>query len=131
MSRNILTEDKIHPAIRQQIGGGYPNTVNEVLEASQQHLVLVVGMAQNPVVKKVHHRLTQAGIPYHYLEYGNYFKEWRRRTAIKMLTGWQTFPQVFVRGQFVGGFSEVKALLDSGELKQLLSGGAATGDYSI
>ena len=37
-----------------------------------------------------------------------------------MWSGWPTFPMVFVKGVLVGGASELKKLLDSGELKRLL-----------
>jgi glutaredoxin-related protein len=57
----------------------------------------------------------------HYLEYGSYFSDWRRRTALKMWTGWPTFPMVFVRGALIGGAHELQRLIDCGELKQLLA----------
>ena len=44
-----------------------------------------------------------------YLEYGSYFSQWRRRTALKMWTGWPTFPMVFVNAVLVSG---AKALAD-------------------
>ena len=63
---------------------------------------------------------THAGVRYHYLEYGSYLGQWRRRNALKMWTGWPTFPMVFVRGTLVGGASDLAALIDSGELQRLL-----------
>ena len=65
--------------------------------------------------------LDDAGIPHAYLEYGSYFGEWRRRNALKMWTGWPTFPMVFVRGVLVGGASDLAKLVASGELKALLA----------
>jgi len=64
--------------------------------------------------------LAAAGISFHYLEYGSYFSEWRRRNALKMWTGWPTFPMVFVKGSLVGGGKEIEALIASGELKRTL-----------
>ena len=64
--------------------------------------------------------LTAAGISFQYLEFGNYLSGWRRRNALKMWTGWPTFPMVFVRGQLVGGASDTLKLIQSGELKRLL-----------
>ena len=64
--------------------------------------------------------LDAAGIAHHYLEYGSYFSEWRRRNALKMWTGWPTFPMVFVKGTLVGGASELERLIESGELKRML-----------
>ena len=54
-------------------------------------------------------RSTRAGIAHHYLEYGSYFSEWRRRNALKMWTGWPTFPMVFVKGALVGGAERARA----------------------
>jgi glutaredoxin-related protein len=53
--------------------------------------------------------------------YGSYLSMWRPRSALKMWTGWPTFPMVFVRGTLVGGAAEVEKLLASGELRTLLS----------
>jgi len=38
-----------------------------------------------------------------------------------MWTGWPTFPMIFVKGQLVGGAEDLKRLIDSGEMRQLLA----------
>jgi glutaredoxin-related protein len=120
MSRQLLDESAVHGGIQSLLGGGYDETVNEVKHAVANHAVVVVGMAQNPVVKKARKNLNAANQPYQYLEYGSYVKEWHRRLAIKMWSGWPTFPMVFVKGQLIGGNQELEALIASGELKTLL-----------
>jgi glutaredoxin-related protein len=35
-----------------------------------------------------------------------------------MWTGWPTFPMVFVKGVLVGGASDLKKLLETGDLKK-------------
>mgnify|MGYP003338499232 CR=1 FL=1 len=60
------------------------------------------------------------GIRYAYLEYGSYLSQWRRRLALKMWTGWPTFPMVFVKGTFVGGADDLARLQSTGELTRLL-----------
>lgn len=121
MSRVILAEQHIHPNIQNQIGGSkYRDTLEEVLKAVETHQVVVVGMAQNPVCKRVRKQLEEANIEFHYLEYGSYLKEWRRRLVLKMWTGWSTFPMVFIKGQLIGGSSDLQKILDNGEIQQLL-----------
>jgi len=120
LSRPILDETHIHPAIRERIAGHHADIVNEVQSAIAAHNVVVVGMSQNPMPKKARKLLDQAGIAHHYLEYGSYFNSWRRRNALKMWTGWPTFPMVFVKGTLVGGAQDVERLLESGELKKML-----------
>ena len=123
MAREVLPEDRIHPAIRERVAQSQRDIVREVQDAVAAHAVVVVGMAQNPFPRKARKLLDAAGVAYRYLEYGSYFGDWRRRNALKMWTGWPTFPMVFVKGVLVGGASELKRLADSGELKRTLSGG--------
>ena len=120
MPRTILDESRMHPAVRQRIANWHADIVHNVQAAANSNAVLVVGMAQNPSVKRVRRALQAAGQPFHYLEYGSYLSEWRRRSALKMWTGWPTFPMVFVRGVLVGGCEDTEKLIASGELKRLL-----------
>ena len=121
MARHILDESHIHPAIRQTVAGHFRDTVQEVQTAVAQHRIVVVGMSGNPVVRKARALLTDKGLDFRYLEYGSYFSQWRRRNSLKMWTGWPTFPIVFVDGMLVGGYKDLKALADSGELGRILA----------
>ena len=75
--------------------------------------------------KKARKALDAAGVPYRYLEYGSYLGGWRRRNALKMWTGWPTFPMVFVKGVLVGGAKTSQRLIASGELAKMLGGDAS------
>jgi monothiol glutaredoxin len=120
MARPILPEDRIHPSLREKVANNRVDIVKEVQEAVAANDVVIVGMAINPAPRKARKLLDAAGIPYKYMEYGSYFRQWRRRTALKMWTGWQTFPMIFVKGTFIGGASDLQKLLESGELQRLL-----------
>lgn len=121
MPRPILDESNIHPAIRETIASHEQGIVREVQAAVAKHSVVVVGMGMNPFPKKARKALDAAGVPYEYLEYGNYFNTWRQRNALKLWTGWPTLPMVFVKGVLVGGANDLIALLASGELKKMLA----------
>ena len=123
MPRPILDEARLHSAIREKVAANRVDIVKEVQAAIAANDVVVVGMGINPAVPKARRILDAAGIRYAYLEYGSYFSEWRRRTALKMWTGWQTFPMVFVKGVLVGGATDLAKLQESGELKKMLEGG--------
>ena len=120
MARPILDETRIHPAVRDKVANLHQDIVREVQQAVAQHAVVVVGMRQNPNPRRARRALEAAGIAHHYLEYGSYFGGWRRRNALKMWTGWPTFPMVFVKGMLVGGADDLQRLLASGELQRLL-----------
>ena len=121
MPRSVLDESRIHPAVRERVASHHAALVQEVQAAIQQHAVVVVGMAQNPYPRKARKALDAAGVPYRYLSYGSYFSDWRRRNALKMWTGWPSFPMVFVKGTLVGGADDLARLIDSGELRRLLA----------
>lgn len=121
MPRPILEEVNIHPAIREKIARHEQAIVQEVQAAVAKHPVLVVGMVMNPFPKKACKALDAAGVAYHYLEYGNYFNNWRQRNALKLWTGWPTFPMVFVKGVLVGGADDLIKLIHSGELEKQLA----------
>ena len=120
MPRPILAEAQIHPAIREQISRHEHAIVEEVQAAVAQHAVVVVGMASNPYPKKARKALDAAGVAHHDLDYGSYFSMWRQRNALKLWSGWPTFPMVFVKGTLVGGANDLDKLIASGELKKLL-----------
>lgn len=127
MSRPVLDEAHIHPAIRTKLAENRQAIVREVMEAIEANDIVVVGMAMNPFPRKARKILEQAKQPFCYLEYGSYLSRWRERNALKMWTGWPTIPMVFVRGVLIGGSTELQKLVDSGELKTLLGRGAAAG----
>ena len=129
MTRSILDEIHIHPSIREIVAGSHADIVRDVQGAIAANDVVVVGMAQNPFPRKARKLLERAAIAYKYLEYGSYFTGWRRRNALKMWSGWPSFPMVFVKGVLVGGADGLERLIKSGELTQMLGGkrGAAGG----
>ena len=121
MPRAHLAEAQIHPAIRAKVASHQADIVQQVQAAITGHPVVVVGMAGNPWPKKARKALDGAGVAHHDLDFGSYFSDWRRRNALKMWTGWPTLPMIFVKGQLVGGASDLQLLIDSGELRKLLA----------
>ena len=122
MPRSILDEAHIHQSIREVIASGNADIVREVQGAIAANDVVVIGLAQNPFPKKARKLLEGAGIAHRYLEYGSYFTGWRRRNALKMWSGWPSFPMVFVKGVLVGGANDLERLVKSGELIRMLGG---------
>ena len=116
MPRHILDELHIHPDIREQVAKHHQDIVQLVKDAIENNDFVVVGMAQNPEVSKVRKALSDSGVAHAYLEFGSYFSQWRRRNALKMWTGWPTFPMVFHKGVLLGGHKDTKALLAKGAL---------------
>ena len=47
------------------------------------------------------------------------------RQGIKAYSDWPTVPQLYVRGEFVGGSDIMTEMYESGELERLLAGAAA------
>ena len=121
MTRNILDDAHIHPAIRDTVANRHADIVREVQAAIAANDVVIVGMKQNPHPRRARRALDAAGLPYKYIEYGSYLGGWRRRNALKMWTGWPSFPMVFVKGVLIGGADDLARLIDSGELKKMMA----------
>jgi monothiol glutaredoxin len=122
---NRLVMDRAAPDAAKKMAAFHPDVVTAVRDAVSRDPVVVVGMAQNPHVRNVRNALRDAGVQFTYLEYGSYFSAWKERLAIKMLTGWPTFPQVFVRGTLLGGEDLTKAALADGSLQARISAAPA------
>lgn len=106
---------------RKSMDGFHPGIIDEVKSAINSHDVVVVGMAWNPHVIYLRKYLSDNDTPFHYLEYGNYLKLWRKRLAIKIWSGWPTFPQVFVKGKLLGGRGQTVKAIETGMFKELLN----------
>jgi glutaredoxin-related protein len=121
MSRNILDAAHIHPAALAKINANHRELVAEVQAAVAANNVVVVGMGLNPFPAKARKILDGNGTAYQYLGYGNYFSQWRPRLALKLWSGWSTFPIIFVKGTLIGGADDLQKLIDSGEFARMVA----------
>jgi monothiol glutaredoxin len=120
LNRPILDNAHLSAAVQAKLEAFNPDIVREVQEAIARDRVVIVGMRWNDACYKARKLMDANGVPHTYIEYGGYFSQWRRRLALKMWTGWPTFPMVFVRGTLVGGASDAKAAFADGSMKALL-----------
>lgn len=118
-ARPLLDPARTTLPAREHIAAFHAETLREVQRALGESTIVVVGMAQNPHVRNVRNALTQAGLEFKYLEYGSYFSKWKERLAIKLWSGWPTFPQVFVSGVLIGGEDLTVAAIRDGSLRKM------------
>lgn len=118
MERPTLSAEHVAPAVIESLAGFHREVVDEVAAKVKKHPVVVVGMKQNPVVKKARRILDDAGVSYEYLEYGSYLSQWKPRLALKLWAGFPTFPMVFLDGTLIGGARELEKLHGEGKLKR-------------
>lgn len=119
MSREINTN--FAPHAKQFIDTFHSDVVEEVRDAILTNDVVVVGMSANVSVKRVRQALDAHNIQHVYLEYGGYLSKWKERLAIKIWSGWPTYPQVFVKGTLMGGNQLTQKALNDGSLETLLT----------
>jgi len=114
--RKMLSSTAIHASIKDQVEGYHIDIVDEVKAAVSVNRVVVVGMRYDDAVYGARKALKKAGTEFTYLEYGGYASQWRWRLALKMWTGWPTFPMIFVYQTLVGGSKDLQRLLNDGKL---------------
>lgn len=61
--------------------------------------------------------LSQLGVPFKDI---NVLEDNDIREGIKEYASWPTIPQLYVKGEFIGGCDIVRGMYESGELQQLL-----------
>ena len=116
--RTTLSNEKLTPEAARAIGSFHSGVVNDIVKAVESHPVVVIGMAGNPFCKKARKSLEEAKTEFKYIEIGGYMSKWKERLAIKLWSGWPTYPQVFVNGKLVGGADDLKKFIAAGNLKQ-------------
>ena len=62
--------------------------------------------------------LSQIGVPFKDV---NILEDGELRQGIKDFTNWPTIPQLYVKGEFVGGCDIVREMYENGELEALLT----------
>jgi monothiol glutaredoxin len=115
--REVLSADKVDTVAIQAMTTFHTKIVEEVRKAVEGNEIVVVGMAQNPVVKAARETLKGKKLAFKYLEYGSYLSMWKERLAIKLWSGWPTYPQVFINGKLIGGNKELQEWIKAGKLK--------------
>jgi monothiol glutaredoxin len=64
------------------------------------------------------HVLGQLGVSYKDV---NVLADPEIREGIKLFTNWPTIPQLYIKGEFVGGCDIVREMYENGELQQMLA----------
>ena len=116
-----LSDSRRSEKATEQIAAFHKDYLDEVKRLIAENDIVIVGMAQNPVVPRARKLLDDAGLKYAYIGHGSYLSGYRRRLRIKLWSGWPWFPQVFVKGVLIGGANDVAAELKHGTLLKRLA----------
>ncbi len=119
--RPLLQPNHVSSSALQAIESFHVDHVKEAEAAIQENKYVIIGMAQNPVVSKARKLLTEKNIPFKYIEHGSYFSKWKERLALKLWSGWPTFPMIFVDKKLIGGCKELMEFMKSTNLLMLFA----------
>lgn len=64
------------------------------------------------------HLLKECGVDFHAV---NVLEDEAIRQGIKVFSNWPTIPQLYVKGEFIGGSDILKEMYESGELKKMFN----------
>jgi monothiol glutaredoxin len=101
------------------------NTVSERIRNDIASNDIVVYMKGTPVFPQcgfsaaVVQVLTHLGVPFKGIDI---LTDPSLRQGVKEFSNWPTIPQVYVKGEFVGGCDIVREMFQTGELQELLEG---------
>ncbi len=100
---------------------------NEIFERIRQDITghdVVLYMKGSPIFPQcgfsaaVVQVLESLGVPFHAIDV---LSDAGLRQGIKDFTNWPTIPQLYVKGEFVGGCDIVREMYAAGELQELLA----------
>ena len=99
------------------------NPVFERIQADISNNAVFLYMKGNPMFPqcgfsaRVVQILTHLGVPF---KTANVLEDMELREGIKQFSQWPTIPQLYVKGEFVGGCDIITEMFQSGELETLL-----------
>lgn len=101
-----------------------PQVIDRIRDEIAKHDVLLF-MKGTPVFPQcgfsaaIVEVLSELGVRFHGV---NILVDAELRQGIKEFSQWPTIPQLYVKGEFVGGCDIVREMFETGELEQLLKG---------
>jgi monothiol glutaredoxin len=107
--------------VRQEIGMSEPQVFERIRDEIGKNDVLLF-MKGTPVFPQcgfsaaVVDVLSQLGVKFHGI---NILIDPELREGIKEFSQWPTIPQLYVKGEFIGGCDIVREMFESGELEQV------------
>jgi len=119
--KNPILEDESPGLGRQE---GFPMSINQFIDnevKSNDVVLFMKGTPQFPMCGfsgQVVQILDHLGVAYKGL---NLLESDDLRNGIKTYSSWPTIPQLYVKGEFVGGCDIITEMFQSGELETLLS----------
>jgi monothiol glutaredoxin len=99
------------------------NTISELIQSDIQANDVMLYMKGTPMFPqcgfsaRVIQILTHMGVPF---QSANVLEDAELREGIKSFSQWPTIPQLYVKGEFVGGCDIVTEMFQSGELETML-----------
>ncbi|MFN0003362.1 MAG: Grx4 family monothiol glutaredoxin [Burkholderiaceae bacterium] len=97
----------------------------DALVKNNEVLLFMKGNAQFPMCGfsgRAIQLLKASGVDLKDLKTINVLEEPEIRQGIKAYSNWPTIPQLYIKGEFVGGSDIMTEMFESGELKQLIEG---------
>lgn len=99
------------------------NPVHEQIQSTVDSADVVLFMKGTPMFPQcgfsaaVVQVLSHMGVPFQGF---NVLEDMEIRNGIKEFSSWPTIPQLYVKGEFVGGCDIVREMYESGELEELM-----------
>ena len=97
------------------------NEINNVIEKNNENDPVVLYMKGDPTFPQCGFSSTVVQILKHIgVDFQSYdvLQDEKLREGIKSFSNWPTIPQLYVKGEFVGGCDIIREMFETGELKK-------------
>ncbi len=99
------------------------NEINNIIEKNNKNDPVVLYMKGDPTFPQCGFSSTVVQILKHIgVDFQSYdvLQDEQLRDGIKSFSNWPTIPQLYVKGEFVGGCDIIREMFETGELKKYL-----------
>ncbi len=99
------------------------NEINNIIEKNNENDPVVLYMKGDPTFPQCGFSSTVVQILKHIgVDFQSYdvLQDEKLREGIKSFSNWPTIPQLYIKGEFVGGCDIIREMFETGELKKYL-----------
>ncbi|KAF8400689.1 hypothetical protein HHK36_013989 [Tetracentron sinense] len=116
-SSDLSAKDVVEKDVKDNPVMIYMKGVPDVPQCGFSSLAVRVLRVYSNILAQVNSFLTTAEVP---VSSRNILEDPELKNAVKAFSNWPTFPQIFIKGEFIGGSDIILNMHQSGELKEKL-----------
>jgi glutaredoxin-related protein len=90
----------------------FDDLLTSISVSVEKNTCVVITIENGPYTRQILEILKENGIEVQLIEIGTPFTKIKEREMVKIWSGWDSFPQIYLNGFLLGGYEELKLSLE-------------------